>query len=48
MIYVISFDPIHIFIDWAQQNDSQNLSFVKAINVVGGKMARNGRKMVNS
>ena len=34
MIYVITFDPIKIFIDWAHQNDLQNLSFVKAINVV--------------
>ena len=34
MIYVITFDPIKIFIDWAHQNDCQNLSFVKAINVV--------------
>ena len=34
MIYVINFDPNYIFIDWAHQNDRQNLSFVKAINVV--------------
>ena len=32
-----------IFIDWAHQNDCQNLSFVKAVNVVVKKMARNGR-----
>ena len=45
MIYVITFDPTKIFIDWAHQNDPQNLIFVKAINVVVKKMARNGRTM---
>ena len=30
VIYIITFDPIEIFIDWAHQNDRQNLSFVKA------------------
>ena len=47
MIYVIGFDPIKIYTDWAHQNDcqiSQNLSFVKFINVVGEKMTGNGRK----
>ena len=34
MIYVITFDPTKIFIDWAHQNDRQNLIFVEAINVV--------------
>ena len=48
MIYVITFDPTKIFIDWAHQNDPQNLIFVKAINVVVKKMARNGRTMANS
>ena len=48
VIYVITFDPIKIFIDWAHQNDPQNLIFVKAINVVVKKMARNGRTMANS
>ena len=43
MIYVITFDPIKNFIDWAHQNDLQTLSFVKATNVVVKKMARNGR-----
>ena len=43
-----SFDPINIFIDWASQNDCQNLSFVGAINVVGEKMTGNGRKISNS
>ena len=30
---------------WASQNDSQIPSFVKNINVVGKKMARNSHKM---
>ena len=33
-ISVIVFDPIKILIGWAHHNDPQNLSFVKAINVV--------------
>ena len=41
MIYIIPFDPIKTFIDWAPQNDRQNLSFMKAINVIDEKMARN-------
>ena len=41
------FDPIKIYTDWAHQNYSQNLSFVKYINVVGEKMTGNGRKMSN-
>ena len=45
MINVIAFDPIKICTDWGHQNDRQNLSFVKYINVVGEKMTRNGRKM---
>ena len=43
MIYVITFDPIKI--DWAHQNDRQNLSFVKVINEV---VKKNGRTMANS
>ena len=34
MIYVLGFDPIKILTCWALQNNCQNLSFVKAINVV--------------
>ena len=45
MIYVIAFDPIKIFTDWAHQNDRQNFSFVKYFNAVGEKMTRNGCKM---
>ena len=45
---ILTFDPTKIFIDWAHQNDPQNLIFVKAINVVVKKMARNGRTMANS
>ena len=48
VIYVIAFDPIKIMTCWALQNDCQNLSFVKAIYVVGRKMTRNTRKMANS
>ena len=48
VIYVITFDPVKILIGWAHQNDRQNLSFVKAINVVDRKMTRNTRKMANS
>ena len=47
MIYVVVFDPITILVGWAHQNDRQNLSYVKAINVVGRKMTRNTRKMAN-
>ena len=39
MIYVVVFDPIKILEGWAHQNDRQIHSFVKAINVVGKKMA---------
>ena len=48
MIYVIAFDPIKILTCWALQNDRQNLSFVKATNVVGKKMAGNTCKMAIS
>jgi hypothetical protein len=48
VFYVVAFDPIKIFLSWALQNDCQNLSFVKPINVVGKKMARNDHKMANS
>ena len=37
MIYVVAFDPNIILTYWALQNDCQNLSFVKAIKVVGKK-----------
>ena len=41
VVYVIAFDPIKIMTCWALHNDCQNLSFVKATNVAGKKMARN-------
>ena len=47
MIFVVAFDPIKILPCWALQNDRQNLSFVKAINVAGKKMVRNTHKMAN-
>ena len=37
VIYVVAFDPIKIFTCWALKNDRQNLSFVKATNVVAKK-----------
>ena len=40
VFYVGAFEPIRIL-----QNDSQHLSFVKDICVVGEKITRNGRKM---
>jgi hypothetical protein len=48
VFYVIAFDLIKILRSWASQNDRQILSFMKAINIVGEKMTRNSRKMVNS
>ncbi len=48
MIYVIAFDLIEIYTDWAHQNDRQNLSFVKYIGEVGEKMTRNSLKMSNT
>jgi hypothetical protein len=43
--YVIALDPIRILKDYAPQNDSLNLSFVKDLHVVGEIKTRNGRKM---
>ena len=48
VVYVIAFDPIKILTWWVLQNDRQNLSFVKAINVVATKMARNTYEIANS
>ena len=48
VIYVIVFDLIEISIDWAHQNDCQNLSFVKYTGAVVEKMTRNSFKMPNS
>ena len=48
MIYVITFVPTKIFIDWEHQNDRQNLNFVKAIIVAAKTMAKNGRTIANS
>ena len=38
MIHVIAFDLIVNYIDWAHQNDHQNLSFVKYTGAVGEKL----------
>ena len=43
----VVFNPIKILIGWAHQNDRQNLSFLKAINVVGNKLAGITCKMAN-
>ena len=43
--YVIALEPIRIQKDYAPQNDSLNLSFVKDLHVVGKIKARNGCKM---
>ena len=37
LFHVVDFGPKKIFLSWALQNDHHNLSFVKAINVVGKK-----------
>ena len=42
--FVINFEPIEVQTHSGPQNDHLNLSFVKDINVDGGKVARNGRK----
>ena len=48
MIYAVAFDPIKILTCWALQNVRQNLSFVKATNVAGKKMAGNNCKIAIS
>ena len=40
---VINLEPIEVQTHSGPQNDRLNLSFVKNINVDGGKVARNGR-----
>ena len=40
----IHFEPIEVKTHSGPQNDRLNFSFVKNINVDGGKVARNGRK----
>ena len=46
VICVVVFDPIKILVGWAQQNDRQNLSYVKDEHTFGKKMARKGRTKV--
>ena len=48
MIYIVVFDPINIMTCWVLQNNFQNLSFVKAANVVGEKMVENTCKIAIS
>ena len=48
VICVVVVDPIKILVCCAHQNDHYNLSFVKAIIVVGRKLTRNTHKMANS
>ena len=42
--FVINFEPIKVQTRSAPQSDHLNFSFVKAFHVVGGKIARMGRK----
>ena len=48
VFYVVVLDQIRIYLHLAPQIVCQNFSFVRDINVVGGKMARNGYKMIKS
>ena len=41
-------DQIGVQISWAPQNDRQNLNFMRDINEVAEKMARNGLKIAKS
>ena len=43
--FVVAFDTIKIFTNWAPQNDHLNLSFVKDVYVVAKKMTTKGQKM---
>ena len=45
VFYVVNFHPIKIKTCLAPQNVHQNFTFVKFLNVVCRKMARNGPKM---
>ena len=45
VFHVITFHLIKIQISWKCQNDHQILSFIKAMNVVGKKMARKRHEM---
>ena len=47
VFYLIVFDTMKISTCLAPQNVHQNFTFVKVINVVCGKMARNCLKMAN-
>ena len=48
VFYVVVFDQIGIWIGWIHQNDRQNLCFMRDINKVAKKMARNGLKIAKS
>ena len=48
VFYVVVFDQIGIQISWVPQNDRQNLNFMRDINEVAEKMARNGLKIAKS
>ena len=45
LYYVIAFDLIKILTHLAPQNDGLYLNFLKDVNVVAKKLAKNGRKM---
>ena len=46
MFCLVAFDLIELLTHLAPQNDHQILIFVKDIYVLGGKMTKNGLKMV--
>ena len=48
VFHQVVFDKIRIQISKAHQNDCQNLSFMRDINEVAKKMARNGLKIAKS
>ena len=48
VFYVVVFDQIGIQISWAHRNDHQNLGFMRDINEVAEKMARNGFEIAKS
>ena len=48
LIYVLVFDPIKIQTSQALQNNRQNLSFLKDINVVGKKIKAYSKRIYNN
>ena len=48
VFYIIVVDQMGVQIIWAHQNDHQNIIFMRDINEVAKKMARNGLKIAKS